>query len=209
MADKLGVYNGALLHLGSEPMVALTEDGPKRRKLDAAWDSVVKWCLEQAIWNHALRSAKVDASPSLATSFGYSFVFEKPNDWIRTGAISTDEYGRVPLLEYEDRTDFWLADVDPLYVWWVSNDPDYGLDLGRWPETFTTFVEYALAHKACKAITGSSEGRDALKKEMIRAKRDAANKDAMNNPATKFPPTGRLVASRGGSRSREGRYRAG
>lgn len=209
MASKLGIYNAALGHLGQEPLASLSEEGTARRKLDAAYDDVVEWCLEQSFWNFAMRSVKMEASPSLSTDFGYSYVFEKPDDWVRTAALTTDEYGKSPLLRYEDRTDFWLADDDELYLWYVSNDSDFGLDLGRWPQTFTTFVEYALAHKTCKGISGSSEGRDDLYKFMIRAKRDASNKDAMNEPVTKFPPTGRLVASRGAAFNREGRYRAG
>lgn len=209
MASKLGIYNAVLGHLGQEPLATLTDEGTARRKLDAAYTDIVEWCLEQGFWNFAMRLVQMDASPSLTTDFGYTYVYEKPDDWVRTAALTTDEYRKCPLLEYEDRTDFWLADVEPVYLWYVSNDEDYGLDLGRWPQTFATFVEYALANKTCKGITGSSEGTDNLYKLMIRAKRDASNKDAMNEPVTKFPPTGRLVASRGTSGGREGRYRAG
>ncbi len=209
MASKLGLYNTALLHLDQEPLAALTDEGKGRRALDAVYDDIVEWCLEQGFWNFAMRLVKMEASPSLDTDFGYRFVFEKPDDWVRTAALSTDEYRSHPLLQYEDRTDFWLADVDPLYLWYVSNDTDYGLDLGRWPQTFTTFVEYALANKICGSVTGSQSRREDLYKLMIRSKRDAANKDAMNEPVTKFPPTGRLVASRGYGRNREGRYEAG
>ena len=200
MASKLGVYNAALLHLGQEPLSALSDEGTARRKLDAAYDDVVEWCLEQGFWNHAMRLVEMEASPSLSTDFGFTFVYEKPDDWVRTAALTTDEYRKSPLLEYEDRTDYWLADVEPVYLWYVSNDADYGLDLGRWPQTFSTFVEYALAQKTCKGITGSSETRDDLYKLMIRAKRDASNKDAMNEPS-KFPATGSWVRSRGTSGS--------
>lgn len=211
MTTKLAVYNGALQHLDTEALASLSEEGKKRRALDTAYDGIVEWCLEQGNWNFATRSAEVEASPSLDTTFGYAYVFEKPDDWIRTAALTHDEYGRSPVLDYEDRTDYWLADVTPIYTWWVSNDADYGLDLGRWPETFTTFVEYALAHKTCGVITGSKSDKDTLYKKMIRAKRDALNKDALAQPVTKFPPTGRLVATRTGNGlgSREGRFRAG
>lgn len=209
MTTRLAVYNGALLHLGSEPLATLSEEGTKRRKLDAAWDSVVEWCLEQAYFNFSIRTVELAHDEDVETLFGYQFAFSKPEDWVRTAALSPDEYCQIPLLQYRDEVGFWYSDVDPIYVQYVSDDAEYGLNLGGWPTTFATFVEYALAHKACKGITGSSDGVDALYKKMIRAKRDAANKDGMNEPATKFPPSGRLVGSRGSTGGREGRYRAG
>ncbi|PAQ00906.1 hypothetical protein LRP31_25455 [Mesorhizobium mediterraneum] len=205
------IYNGALLHLGSEPLASLVEEGTKRRKLDAAWDSVVKWCLNEAYFNFSIRTVEVSEDEDVETLFGYQFAFSKPDDWVRTAAVSADEYCQLPLIRYRDENGYWYADIDPIYVQYVSNDEEYGLNIGAWPETFVVFAEYALAQKVCKAVTGSSDGTDTLYKKMIRAKRDAANKDAMDDPATKFLPEGRLVSSRQGSRlgSREGRFRAG
>lgn len=211
MADRLSVYNGALLHLGSEPLASLSEEGTKRRKLDAAWDSVVKWCLSQAYFNFSIRTAEISVDEDVEPLFGYQFAFSKPEDWVRTAAMSADEYCQLPLIRYRDETGYWFSDIDPMYVQYVSDDASYGFNVGAWPETFVAFVEYALAHKTCKAVTGSSDGTDTLYKKTVRAKRDAANKDAMDDPATKFLPSGRLVASRGGAGlgSREGRYRSG
>jgi hypothetical protein len=211
MSDRLGIYNGALLHLGSEPLASLSEEGPKRRKLDAAWDSVVRWCLNEAYFNFSIRTIELSEDEDIETLFGYQFGFSKPTDWIRTAALTTDEYCQLPLIQYRDEAEFWYTDVDPIYVQYVSSDEAYGFNVGAWPETFVAFAEYALAQKVCKAVTGSSDGTDTLYKKMIRAKRDAANKDAMDDPATKFLPEGRLLRSRGqaGLGSREGRFRAG
>lgn len=211
MATKLGVYNGALFHLDTEALVSLTEEGKKRRALDTAYGDVVQACLEAGLWNFAMRSVEMESTPSEATDWGYTYVFDKPDDWVRTAALTTDEYGKSPLLQYEDRSDFILTDVEPIYLWYVSNHEEYGLDLGKWPQSFTDYVEYALAHKTCGVVTGGSEKKDTLYKKMIRAKRDAASKDAMNQPVTRFPPAGSLVGSRlgRGLGSREGRFRAG
>jgi hypothetical protein len=209
MATVLGLYNGALRKLGEPRLASVSDETKGRRALDSAYAEIVKWCLEQALWNFAMRTVEAEADPSATTSFGYTYVFAKPDDWIRTSALTTDEYGRCPLLDYDDVTDYWLADTDPIYVRYVSNHADYGMDLGRWPESFNQFVQCALAHEVCEDITGSDSRKENLKKDMIRAKRDAANKDAMNQPATRFPPSGRLVGSRGESFGREGKYRAG
>lgn len=212
MATKLGIYNGALRHLKSERLVTVTDAGKKRYELDAAYDDAVEWCLEQSLWNFATRAVELTHDGAYDPDWGYAYSFDKPTDWVRTAALSTDEYGAVPLLSYEDRDDVWLADVTPLYLWYVSNHATEGGGLlTRWPQTFAEFVSLRLAYMTCGVITGGTEMTDTLEKRMIRAKRDAANKDAMNQPSAKFPPAGSLVRSRGGAGlgSREGRFRAG
>ncbi|AWC25597.1 hypothetical protein CO731_05096 [Aminobacter sp. MSH1] len=203
MTDQLSLYNGALILLGQPRLSALTDEGKGRRALDFAYAKTVKVCLEAGLWNFAMRFRKAETSPSVDSTIGFKFVFDKPDDWLRTAAMTVDAHGRRPLLEYDDRTDFWLADIDTIFVRYISSDPDFGLDLGRWPESFVAYVETSLAVATCEEITGSNEKMDRLSKAKKEAWKTASNRDVMNEPVTKFPPTGRLVASRGGGLSRE------
>lgn len=209
MTDQLSLYNGALIRLGQTRLAALSDENKGRRALDFAYAKTVKACLEAGLWNFAMRFVMAETSPSVDTTLGYQFVFDKPDDWLRTAAITVDAHGRVPLLDYDDRTDYWLADIDTIYVRYVSDDPDFGLDLGRWPESFVNYVELSLAVATCEEITGSMEKLERLEKAKEKAWKTASNRDAMNEAVTKFPPTGRLVASRAGpgGRSREHGYR--
>ena len=127
---------------------------------------------------------------------------DKPDDWLRTDALSADQYARIPLLDYDDRADFWLADIDTIYVRYISNDAQYGLDLGRWPESFTRYVEFVLACETCEQIVTSDSKLEGLEKRRDKAFSKASSTDAMNEPAVKFMPPGRLVSSRWGGRSR-------
>jgi hypothetical protein len=72
--------------------------------------------------------------------------------------------------------------------------------MGRWPATFERFVEYELALRIAPHLTALS---DADLKRMYdmraNAMKDARSKDAMNQPSM-FPPPGRLVRARQGSR---------
>jgi hypothetical protein len=197
MTDQLSLYNGALLKLGQPRLVTLTDEGKARRALDDVYAKRVKACLEEALWNFALRLQQLETSPSVGSNFGYSYVFDKPDDWLRTAGVTTDGYGKNPLLNYDDRGSFIFADIDTIYMTYVSNDEDYGMDLGMWPESFVAFVEADLALQTCEDITGSTEKKQALEKERKLAKARASTNDAMNEPVTRYPPTGRLVASRG------------
>jgi len=203
MADRLSLYNGALLKLGQPRLVTLTDEGTARRALDDCYAKVVKGCLEAGLWNFAMRFGEATASPSVSANYGFSHVFDKPDDWLRTAGVWEDGNKRVPLLEYDDRASHWVAGRDTIYVQYVSNDDDYGMDLGLWPESFVEYVEFQLARNVCVDVTGSETKLDRLEKDAEKARRIASNRDAMNEAVTRFPPPGRLMASRRSSRHSE------
>ncbi|MBZ9888945.1 hypothetical protein LB559_13430 [Mesorhizobium sp. BR1-1-3] len=202
MTDQLSLYNGALIKLGQPRLSALTDEGKARRALDAEYAKTLKACLEAAFWNFAMRFVQLEATPSVGSSFGYRYVFDKPDDWIRTAGVTLDGYGKVPLLDYDDRASLLLADNETIYLRYVSNDQDYGMDLGLWPQTFVDFVETSLAWTVCEEVTGSADRKDRLEKARSIAKYKASNTDAMNEAVTRYPPAGRLVQSRGSSSRR-------
>lgn len=202
MTTKLALYNNALFEIGERKLSALTDAREERRVLDEIYDEVLLYCLEQGQWNFATRTASFDADTSLDTDFGYEHVFAKPTDWIRTTAMSASERLEPPLDDYVDETDYWLADVDPIYVSYVSNDASYGLDLTRWPATYTRYVSLELAFRLSKRITNSTTDREQLMRDLKIAKRDAKVKDAINEKMKRLP-AGRLVQSRLAGRLRD------
>ncbi len=198
---KLDTYNAALSKLGERRLASLTENREPRRELDVHWSANAAYCLEAALWNFAIRAVEVESSPSVTPTFGYTFAFEKPDDWIRTASLSDNDRFDPPLNEYRDEAGFWWADSDPLYVTFVSNDTSYGMDLSLWPESYADYVATRLARLACKKITGSSDMVADLRREETKTRASAISKDAMNEGA-KFRPLGTWVQSRfaGGSR---------
>lgn len=197
MPSKLELYNDALAHNGERKLASLTEAREPRRKLDDQWDRGLRYCLEQGLWNFAMRSGQFDSSPSLTPAFGYQFAFEKPSDWIRTAQVSADERFSQPLLNYSDEQGIWYADVDPIFVQVVSDDTAYGLDLSLWPETFAEYVACHLARKIVRGLTSSITDFDELLKLEKRLLNSARAKDAMNQ-AIGFPPRGSWSRSRSG-----------
>lgn len=196
MAAKLAVYNDALSQLGERKLASLSEARPPRYYLDDHWDEGLRYCLEQGLWNFALRTVQLDSSASIGPEFGFTYAFEKPDDWIRTAQMSAGERLDPPLLQVSEEGGYWYADIDPLYVQYVSDSVSYGLDLSRWPSTFTTYVATYLARKIASNLTGSEEKIDRLVKMEKRARMDARAKDALNQPIG-FAPTGTWARSRG------------
>ena len=166
--------------------------------LDRIYDDTLRFCLEQGQWNFAMRTVEIESSSSIESEFGLRFVFTKPEDWIRTSAMSSDAYFRSPLLDYVDEAEYWIAETDPVFAKFVSSDPDFGMNLGIWPATYTEYVAVSLARRSCISIT-SDKGllRDLITLER-KAKLDAMSTDAMNEAQPRIAPTGTWVRSRRG-----------
>jgi hypothetical protein len=204
MATKLGLYKAACVLLKQTPITTLTDDFFPRYRLDDCYSDVVLWCLSEGAWNFGTRTMAIDASVDLASQFGFTSVFAKPDDWVRTTAIASVDTMWPPLGpgQFADETTNWHADCNPLYVSFVSSDTAYGLDLSLWLPTFTRAVEYELAFRIAPVVAGISEAEfDALDKRRQRAMKDARSKDALNQ-ASQRPPPGRLLQSRLGGAAR-------
>lgn len=202
MATQLSLYNGALRLLGERKLASLSENREPRRLLDAVWDNgategAVKHCLQLGQWTFAMRTAMVDYSPSVEPTFGYRRAFDQPSDMVKLSALCSDEYFKQPLLEYADERQYWYADLDTIYVRYVSNGADYGADFSLWPESFTKVVEAYLAVEICENLTQSETKLDSVEKKFSTALKSARSLDAMNKP-TAFMPVGSWAGSRSG-----------
>jgi hypothetical protein len=207
---KLKLYNEALWVAKERKLIALDSPAEEQSQieLDRVWDGgAVDYCLEKGLWNHAMRTQSLTYDPDTTPAFGHPFAFNKPSDFIRTASVCLDENFTSPILDYRDEGAFWFAQIDTIYIRYVSNDNAYGNDLTLWPQTFVKYVASYLAWSVCGRLTQSDSGKDAIEREMMIKLLDAKAKDAIAEP-TKIPPTGTWVSSRGrnnrerGSRSR-------
>lgn len=200
-ATRLGIYNQALRLIGERRLADLTENREPRHLLDEVWnEGGVDDCLEQGQWNFAMRAVEIDYDPAVSVSFGPQYAFSKPTDWIRTSAFCSDEYFRVPYRNYRDEPQYWYADITPIYVRYVSNDSAFGGNLSIWPGTFVDFVAAHFAAKIVTKMTSDKERIGLVIKAERSAKRDAMNKDAMNDPTT-IPFAGSWARARVGRRN--------
>ncbi len=204
VATRLSLYNGALRICGDAKLSTITENREPRHLLDDVWDGgALKHCLEQGYWNFAIRTTEAEASASVTPTFGFRYAFDKPSDWVRTAGIASDEYFRCPLsdLEYKDEAGYWFADIETIYVRYVSNDSSYGTDYSKWPESFRNFVEHYLAMQIMPRLKEAKISREDIGKLYRRALIDARSKDCMNEGAS-FMPQGSWASARHGGRVR-------
>ena len=182
-----------------------TGDAPQAMQI--VYDLLVEECLAAGSWNFAMETVSAAADTGIEPDFGYSEVFAKPSDWVRTIAVSADENFSFPLLQYYDDANFWSADTTPIYVRYVSNDTGLGLEMTRWPSTFSRYVELELAARTCYRITQNAQLAESIEVRRNRARRRALNEDAMDEAQPKFAPSGRWTLARGGQTSRGDRGR--
>ena len=198
MATKAGIFNGALLELGNRALVDTGEPVEAGRDLNRHYSRVVNDCLAVGSWNFAIETIKAVADTGVTPNFGFTEVFAKPSDWVRTFGVSQDERLSIPLLQYYDDANFWSADISPIYVRYVSNDTGLGFELTRWPAAFTRYVEMELALRVAPKVARSEAER--VERLRDKAKRNALGQDAMNENQPKFPPMGSWNSARGGGR---------
>lgn len=202
MATKLQLYNRALLYCEERQLASLTEDRGPRRYLDQVYDTGgIDTCLEEAMWKFATRAVRLDYDTSLTREFGFLYGFEKPSDWKKTVSMCSDEYFKQPLLDYHHEAGFWYADLEQIYVRYVSNDELYGYALGDWPSSFFNYVAAYFASQIVGQLSGASTTVTAkVRADLEEARKIAKSNDAWNQPQ-QFPPSGSWVNSRGGGRS--------
>lgn len=207
-AIKLTIYNGALQRLGSRKLASLAENRKPRRVMDDIWGSssnIVLAALERGEWNFAIRTVEGIYSTSIEPPFGYSRAFDKPDDFRRLVSLSADPYFRTPLTDgqYTDEAGYWFADFDAIYVRYVSDHSDYGLNDSLWTESFKEYLECKMAWEACETITNATSKRDRIERDMMNALRTAKSHDAMSE-GVKFPPRGAWSRARHGRSGEDG-----
>lgn len=199
---QLALYNEALRLIGERRLANISENREPRRVLDDVWaDGAREYCLEQGQWNFAMRAVKITKSATVP-AFGYRNAFDKPNDFIRTCGVAEDEYFNIPLTRMVEEVGFWFADIDPIYVRYISSSNSYGLDLTRWPKTFAKYVAAFLASEVVFTLTQSAEKQSYILSILQQRLTDARSKDAMSDPTT-FMPQGNWTASRKGGTGRD------
>lgn len=196
--EQLVLYNGALRMVGERKLGSITESREPRRVLDDIWaEDAVKACLEAGAWGFATRTALMEYDAGLEPDFGYQYGFEKPSDWVRTNALSLDEYFNQPLTGFTDEAGVIYTDSPEVYLSWVSDDNLYGNNYSLWTPSFKNYVMSYLAAKIVPTIANAATTVAKLEESMEKLLSNAQGKNAITRP-TKRMPQGSWVSSRTG-----------
>jgi len=186
---KLAVYNQALIQLKQSSLVSITEEIEARYVLDTLYDAVTKEMLEKGHWTFAMRSVEITQDTAITPAFGYSKAFNKPDDWVRTYAISMNEFFNPLFYDWTEEAGLLFADSAPIYLRYVSNDANgYGMDLALWTGRFTKAVAFEMAYRGAPKIAGSSDSfAEKLEGDAARAVDEALQFEALREPGKQLP----------------------
>lgn len=204
---KLDIYNRALLILGSRALASLSEAREPRRVLDEAWgsgDNAVLRALEEADWNFATKAVEGVVSPSVTPYFGFRYAFGKPDDLRRLTALSASPtFARsMDARDYVDEAGYWYTNYGTIYVRYISDHTDYGLDSSKWTEHFKEYLAASLAERTGVRITNDEQAQRRIMYVKDQSKKQARGNDAMDE-GHKPLPHGSWVTSRSSRHSRE------
>lgn len=196
VATRLSIYNGACSVIGERALVAASpgatysvENRESRRALDDIWDrGGVNTCLSMGLWNFAARGIQWNYDPSFTPPWGYQCAFGLPADWVRWRGVYQDPYMSVPMLQYKDEGSFFYCDLQQLWVDYVSNDGNFGMNMARWPDNFQRYVEAYFGAAIALRVTGDTKKKDDAEKVRDSLLKRAKSTDAMNEATAMLPP---------------------
>ena len=205
MATRLQLYNRSLRILRERRLLSLTDKEEARYLLDQVWDEGgVRACLSKGFWNFATRTVMAEYTSSIEPDFGFTRAFVKPSDWVRTSAFCSDPYFQQPA-DYADEVGYWFADLDTIYIKYISDDASYGLDMSMWTEGFFAFCATYFAYEIQGQLTSSTTRENVTEKKLKKALSEAKSEDGQNEATRKIPLGNWARARLGGHRFRRER----
>jgi hypothetical protein len=175
--SDVSICNGALAHLGEDPIVART-DNTKRANLCAQfYDRVRRSVLRSHPWRCA---KKRDALPALSVAplFGYAHAYQKPSDYLRAMDLPEDD---MPRWEIEGDT-ILSGEGAPLNIVYV-----YDLqDASRMDPLLVEIIELELADYMCMPLTQSVNKQQAIQQKLARKKAEARSVSAQEASVREF-----------------------
>lgn len=199
-ASQLSIYCGACAVIGERQIYSLTENREARRALDDIWwRGGVNTCLAAGLWNFAGRGVQLDYNPDFSPQWGFQCAFNHPADWVRWMKICVDPYYEVPLLQATDESGYLFCDLQRIWVKYVSKDPNWGMNMAVWPDSFQRYVEAYFGAAIARRVTGSLQKEQDAQAERDRLLKVAKSTDAMND-VTALLPAGNWRQARHGRR---------
>ncbi|SCW39046.1 hypothetical protein SAMN02927900_01292 [Rhizobium mongolense subsp. loessense] len=180
MADKLQIWKQALVHLEKTTITTLTDDVEAVYTFGAAWPGVVEEAFNAGDWNFAKVSAALALNGTETPAIGWTYVFDYPDDWMRTVAVNNRPEFRSPFRDYADEGGFLHANTNILYLRYISRDRMADDQIGDWPSMFWKYVAVKLAFDTCGRLTAGDTLEQKLEKRLDKALRQAKSVDARN-----------------------------
>jgi hypothetical protein len=174
--SKVEICNLALIKIGSEPILTLSDDSQRARLCNMVYESKKKELLRSHPWHFAKK--RIALSKTLDEPlFDYAYYFNLPNDCIRVLDVDLDP-SEAWALEDEKRL---LANTDPINILYVKDEND----VTKFDDSFVQVLAWAIAMEISFSLNQSAEVSTRIEngyKESLRSAR-TYNAQTGSNPS--------------------------
>lgn len=168
--SETSIANSALMKLGADRIVSLTDDTREARIMKEQYPKVRDDILRGHPWNFAL--VRVVIAPlTTAPDWGFSYQYELPSDCLRL--LNVD----VPGTEWQLEGRIIVTDAAELGIRYIRKVTETGL----FDSNFSEALACKLAADCCFAITQSTTLKDGLMKEYLQRIREARSFDGQES----------------------------
>lgn len=171
--DQISIINSALVKIGAEPIMALTDNSKEARLASIRFENAKKAVLRMHPWNFAIE--RVVTSPlTIVPPFGYSYYHQLPSDCLRILAVSPEDD-----LEYRIEGRKITTDSDSCELKYIADVEDLTLMDHICAEAIALYLAWDLAYP----ITQEFELKNQMWSDFQIILRKAKGVDAQEEPA--------------------------
>ena len=145
MASVVDICNGALNQLGASTILTLTEDSKNARLCNARYTQVRDSLFRSHLWNCLTKRVEL-AKDTEVPSWGFSYQFTLPADWLRVVTILNYDY------DYKVEGRKILANHGTLKIQYIARIEDPN----QYDELLRETISASLAADIAYAITSSN-----------------------------------------------------
>lgn len=195
MPSETDLVNVALRHIGAGRITSLNDGSAEANAANDIYTAVRDGLLAKHNWNYATKRVQL-ARSSTTPSFGFSYGYVLPSDWVKTVSVHDNDAG-VSSITFRHETNgteqVLLADSENVYLRYIARITDPNM----MPADFRTALQFALARDLAVPIANSNTLRDQMNDEAKRSLAFAKSADAMGS-SPEPRARGSWVTSRGG-----------
>lgn len=162
-ADRLPIMRRAFeimgqVYTGAMPLHA--EADQLRYQMNRAWTAAVRFVLEQAPWNFALRRATLTGSADAASFPPYTVRLDRPDGFLKRVWIRADP-NDAHEADYAEASGYFWGYAGTKIMEYVAADAA-ALSVANWPQSFAELIATYLASQVASptaVVTTDNEGR--------------------------------------------------
>lgn len=185
------IVNRALLKLGQETVIDLTEDNERARAANALYNSVRDTLLSTYRWNFATKRAILEAC-ELTPAFGFKYQYDLPSDFLRL--ISLPDAPDNARDNYAIEQQHILTDYEsPLKIIYTARVTRANL----FPPYFIEAFSCRLAYELCDRLKQDVSRKNVLMQEYEMTIREAKKSNAIQLANISLPTSDYINVRKG------------